>query len=111
MRRIEITQAQFEASTIHSQLVYYKNNRTEWPCKKVVVIKEVCIDNERFDLIDLLHQKSYWVVCIDGGMDGALLKSDTYRQNQYSIIGFSTGKGFYGQYNPTILQEILLFVK
>ena len=102
MRRIEITQAQFEASTIHSQLVYYKTIELEWPCKKVVVIKEVCIDNERFDLIDLLHQKSYWVVCIDGGMDGALLKSDTYRQNQYSIIGFSTGKGFYGQYNLTI---------
>ena len=101
-RRIELTQSQFEASTVHSQVVYYNNHLSEQPRKKVVVVKEVCIDGERRDLIDLLHQKAYWVICIDGGMDGALLKNDAQRQNIYSIIGFSTGKGHHGQYNLTI---------
>lgn len=101
-RRIELTQSQFEASTVHSQIVHYNNHLNEQPHKKVVVIKEVCIDAERRELIDLLHQKAYWVICIDGGMDGALLKNDAQRENIYSIIGFSTGKGHHGQYNLTI---------
>lgn len=101
-RRIELTQSQFEASTIHSQVVYYNNHLSEQPRKKAIVVKEVCIDGERRELIDLLHQKAFWVICIDGGMDGALLKNDAQRQNLYSIIGFSTGKGHHGQYNLTI---------
>ena len=49
----------------------------------------------------MLHEKAYWVVCIDRVMDGALLRSESGDDN-YSIIGFSTGKGMYGQYNLTI---------
>ena len=101
-RRIELTQPQFEAATIHSQVVYYSNHLNEHPSKKVVVTKEVCIDAERRELIDTLHQKSYWVVCIDGGMDGAFLNKNAYGKNTYPIIGFSTGKGHHGQYNLTI---------
>lgn len=47
-------------------------------------------------------KKAYWVVCVDSGMDGALLRSDDVHQQDYNIIGFSTGKGAYGQYNLTI---------
>ena len=35
-------------------------------------------------------------------MDGALLRNDDNHSNDYSIIGFSTGKGAYGQYNLTV---------
>ena len=49
----------------------------------------------------MLHTKAYWVVCIDKVMDGALLRMDK-SDSAYSIIGFSTGKGTYGQYNLTI---------
>jgi len=102
-RRIELTQSQFEAATVHSQVVYYNNHLHERIKKAFVVVKEVCIDKERRDLINLLHQKAYWVICIDGGMDGALLKNDVgERKGLYSIIGFSTGKGHHGQYNLTI---------
>jgi DNA phosphorothioation-dependent restriction protein DptH len=101
-RRIELTQSQFECATIHSQVVHYNNHLNEQPSKKVVVVKEVCIDRDRHELIDLLHKKAYWVICIDGGMDGALLKNDTVHRGIYSIIGFSTGKGHHGQYNLTV---------
>ncbi len=101
-RRIELTQPQFEAATIHSQVVYYNNHLNEQESKEVVVVKEVCIDKDRHDLIDLLHEKGYWVICIDGGMDGALLKNNSISKEIYSIIGFSTGKGHHGQYNLTI---------
>lgn len=101
-RRIELTQTQFDAATTHSQVVYYHNNIEQDHTKKVIVAREVCIDKERQDLIYMLHQKAYWVVCIDGGMDGALLRNDVERKNEYAIIGFGTGKGPHGQYNLTI---------
>ncbi|WMJ22916.1 DUF87 domain-containing protein [Paludicola sp. MB14-C6] len=100
-RKIELTQTQFEASTVHSRVVYYNNNLNQINYNNVVVVKEVCIDGDRHQLINLLHEKAYWVVCIDGGMDGALLKNNT-QKNDYSIIGFTTGKGHHGQYNLTI---------
>jgi hypothetical protein len=101
-RRIELTQTQFRASTVHSQAVYYHNNSVFEHDKEWMVVREVCIDKARQDLIYLLHQKAFWVVCIDGGMDGALLKNDADRQGDYKVIGFSTGKGPHGQYNLTI---------
>lgn len=101
-RRIELTQKQFDAATTHSQVVYYRNNIEQDHTKKVIVAREVSIDKERQDLIYMLHQKAYWVVCIDGGMDGALLRNDAERKDEYAIIGFGTGKGPNGQYNLTI---------
>ncbi|MBC2726973.1 type IV secretion system DNA-binding domain-containing protein [Desulfosporosinus sp.] len=110
-RRIELTQKQFDAATTHSQVVYYRNNIEQDHTKKVIVAREVSIDKERQDLIYMLHQKAYWVVCIDGGMDGALLRNDAERKDEYAIIGFGTGKGPHGQYNLTITARNSIIAK
>lgn len=100
-RLVELTQKQFSASTIHSQVVSYANDYDTYGYRKSAVSKQLSIDKERRELILNLHEYSNWVVCVDSGMDGALLRDDVSR-GSYSIIGFSTGKGRQGQYNLTI---------
>lgn len=101
-RRIELSQPQFSSSYAHTQVVRYRNNSETIPDGNFIAVREVCINNEAQDIVYSLHEKAYWVVCVDSGMDGALLRSDDQHGNDYSIIGFSTGKGAYGQYNLTI---------
>lgn len=100
-RRIELTQKQFTASTIHSQVVAFSKDYDTYGYQKSSVTKVLSIDRDRRNLILRLHEYSNWVVCVDGGMDGALLRDDATIGN-YAIIGFSTGKGRQGQYNLTI---------
>lgn len=101
-RRIELSQPQFGCSYAHTQVVRYRNNSETKPDGKFIAVREVCINQEAQDIVYSLHEKAYWVVCVDSGMDGALLRTDEQHKNDYSIIGFSTGKGTYGQYNLTI---------
>ena len=101
-RRIELSQPQFSAAYAHTQVVRFRNNMETLPEGKYIAVKEVCIDPTIHEMIYALHSKAYWVVCVDSGMDGALLRNDTAHKDEYSIIGFSTGKGAYGQYNMTI---------
>lgn len=101
-RRIELTQPQFEAEVVHTQVVKHIGEPSEPLDKTYMAIKEIKIDNDALDIIYSLHMKAFWVVCIDSGMDGALLRSDSKHKDAYSIIGFSTGKGACGQYNLTI---------
>lgn len=101
-RRIELSQPQFRTSYAHTQIVRYRNNFETIPDGKFIAVREVCIDSEAQSIVYSLHEKAYWVVCVDSGMDGALLRNDDEHKGEYSIIGFSTGKGAYGQYNLTI---------
>lgn len=101
-RRIELSQPQFGSAYAHTQVVRYRNNSETIPNGNYIAVKEVCIDNEAQGIVHALHEKAYWVVCVDSGMDGALLRNDEQHPNEYSIIGFSTGKGAYGQYNLTV---------
>ena len=100
-RKIEITQTQFSAAFKHTQVVRYKKNSEIIPQATYLAIRETTVEDETKAIIDMLHKKAYWVVCIDKVMDGALLRTDT-GNDTYAIIGFSTGKGMYGQYNLTI---------
>lgn len=100
-RRIELTQKQFSAATIHSQVVALAKDYDTYGYQKSAVTKVLSIDRDRRNLILRLHEYSNWVVCVDSGMDGALLRDDASMGN-YAIIGFSTGKGRQGQYNLTI---------
>lgn len=101
-RKIEISQPQFDVSYVHTQVVRYRNNLELLPENKYIVVKEVYIDKKEKDMLHSLHNKAYWVVCIDSGIDGAILRNNEIHKNEYSVIGFSTGKGEYGQYNLTI---------
>ena len=100
-RRIELTQKQFGASTIHSQVVSYAKDYDSYGYQPSTVTKVLSIDHDRRNLILRLHDYSNWVVCVDSGMDGALLR-DSAVSRSYAVIGFSTGKGRQGQYNLTI---------
>lgn len=101
-RKIELSQPQFGASYQHTQVVRFRNNMETVPDGKYIAVREVCIDKKVQEMVYALHSKAYWVVCVDSGMDGALLRNDENHKDEYSIIGFSTGKGAYGQYNLTI---------
>lgn len=101
-RTIELSQPQFKAAYEHTQIVRYRNNMEKIPDEMYIASKEVSIDSDGQAIVHFLHEKAYWVVCVDSGMDGALLRSDDVHQHDYNIIGFSTGKGAYGQYNLTI---------
>ena len=101
-RKIEITQTQFSASFKHTQVARYKKNPEIIPAGTFLAVRETSVEKETKQIIDMLHKKAYWVVCIDKVMDGALLRTDRNADNSYAIIGFSTGKGMYGQYNLTI---------
>lgn len=101
-RRIELSQPQFGSAYAHTQVVRYRNNSETLPSGNYIAVREVCIDKEAQTIVHSLHEKAYWVVCVDSGMDGALLRNDDNHSNDYSIIGFSTGKGAYGQYNLTV---------
>lgn len=101
-RKIELSQPQFGASYEHTQVVRFRNNMETVPDGKYIAVREVCIDQKVQEMVYTLHSKAYWVVCVDSGMDGALLRNDEDHKDEYSIIGFSTGKGAYGQYNLTI---------
>lgn len=101
-RRIELSQPQFGSAYAHTQVARYRNNSETIPDGNFIAVREVCIDTDAQIIVHSLHEKAYWVVCIDSGMDGALLRNDDQHPNEYSIIGFSTGKGAYGQYNLTI---------
>ncbi|MDD7473651.1 MAG: DUF87 domain-containing protein, partial [Pseudomonadota bacterium] len=101
-RRVELSQPQFSASYKHTQIVHYRNHTEDVPDKNYIAVREIDIDKNIQDIVYLLHSKAYWVVCIDSGMDGAVLKNDEEHKDEYSIIGFSTGKGVYGQYNLTV---------
>lgn len=109
-RKIELTQVQFTAATVHSQAVYYSYNPSSNRDKKWAAVRGVVINDSRNELISIAHEKSNWVVCVDGGMDGALLNNQHHPENEYNIIGFSTGKGPHGQYNLTITaKKIIIF--
>lgn len=101
-RTIELSQPQFKAAFEHTQIVRYRNNMEKIPDGAYIASKEVGIDADGLTIVHFLHEKAYWVVCVDSGMDGALLRSDDSHLQDYNIIGFSTGKGAYGQYNLTI---------
>ena len=95
-RKIELTQTQFSAAFKYSQVVRYKKNPEKAPKEEeYLAVRETSVDEKTKLIIDMLHTKAYWVVCIDKVMDGALLRGKE-GETSYNIIGFSTGKGMYG---------------
>lgn len=57
-------------------------------------------------VIDELHSKSEWVICIDPNMDERLLgNSSLSANNEREIIGFGSGVGTHGEDNYTISTE------
>ena len=99
-RSINISQNQFECEKIYNQLVVsLQNNNIKNDTYKI--IKKVKLDdNDKKKLLEL-HNVSNWVVILDENIDPDIIKSDTNK-----IIGFSTGKGNFGEINSTISTNI-----
>ena len=94
-RKSTISQTQFEASLYHSQMIQQLENPFT-PKDTYRVVKELELSNESEMLLNVIHEKANWVVCMDTGIDKNLIKLKNSR-----IISFSTGVGPFGELNVT----------
>jgi len=61
-------------------------------------------------LIDCLHDKAEWIICIDPNMDERLIRMPKLKKNkEREIIGFGSGVGSHGEDNYTISTEQFSF--
>lgn len=96
-RAISITQRQFDLSYAHTQLI----NMLENPNSKegnYKLIKNVSIDRNKREMIRNIHDNAKWVVCMDESIDKEILSDES----NGNIVGFTTGKGNYGELNVTV---------
>ncbi len=113
-RSVELSQPQFRAEHVHTQTVYYRKENLKVSSNEFIAAQEMKFDDDSYETVYQLHSKGNWIICIDSGLDGALLKNETGAHSKdYSIIGFSTGNGNYGKYNITITarKEILKIIE
>lgn len=111
-RAISITQSQFETEYSHTQLVNILSNPNTRE-GNFKVIKEVEINLNKKDIIRNIHNSAKWVVCMDESIDKEIITDE----NNGRIVGFTTGKGNYGELNVTVsarndvLEDIKLKLK
>ena len=106
-RSVDISQRQFITSNEHLQLThkYMRPNEIQSMYR---VVKKLQVVEKKRELVDYIHEKSNWVVCLDETIDKNLLNT-----NNSKIIGFSTGQGVFGELNTTVSArtDILLDVQ
>lgn len=93
-RRVSISQRQFQASFVYSQLTHWIEN----PDSKEGIYrveKDLFMSEQIKKVLDILHRKSRWVVTLDTALDKKFFEVD-------KVISFSTGEGPYGELNMTI---------
>ena len=95
-RGVDISQRQFTTSNEHLQLThkYMRPNEIESMYR---VVKKLQVVEKKREVVDYIHGKSNWVVCLDETIDKNLLNTDHSK-----IIGFSTGQGIFGELNTTV---------
>ena len=94
VRRISISQRQFQAAFMHSQLTQWIEN----PDNKEGIYrveKELYMSEKMKKVLELIHNKARWVVTLDAALDKKFFDSE-------KVISFSTGEGPYGELNMTI---------
>ncbi|HMN13423.1 MAG TPA: DUF87 domain-containing protein [Bellilinea sp.] len=57
------------------------------------------------DVVNEMHRRSQWVVCIDSYVDKRLLEERNAQENGRKIVGFAAGLGCYGELNMTVSTE------
>ena len=104
-REVEVSQLQFLVASAHTKLMYrYLNRNRKIEDIQPMVVRSVRMDKEKLELVESLHKKAGWVVCMDMGMDKKILYNydQTEKTLDYRMIGFSTGEGAFGEYNVTV---------
>lgn len=104
-REVEVSQLQFLVAGAHTKLMYrYLNRNRKIENVQPMVVRRVRMDKEKLELVESLHKKAGWVVCMDMGMDKKILYNYDQAEKplDYRMIGFSTGEGAFGEYNVTV---------
>ena len=96
---------QFTLGKLHTQVMHRLKNQGVQPGKEFVVLGLGDFAPWR-GVIDALHAKAEWVICIDPNMDERLIKIPAGGQaREREIIGFGSGVGSHGEANYTISTE------
>lgn len=95
-RKIDISQRQFNSANQHLQLTH-KYLRPNEVSSNYRAIKILQLNDRKKELINFIHEKSRWVICLDESIDKNLINEDNRK-----VIGFSTGKGIFGELNTTV---------
>ena len=100
-RQTLISNRQLRVQTRHSDMsarLRFNTSNTE----EYLIYGEVDYEPWK-DVIKLLHEKCFWLACIDPFIDKELLNSSNGENR--NIVGFTSGLGSYGELNLTISTE------
>lgn len=100
-----ISNRQFALGTLHAEVMHRLKNQGVQPGKEFVILGIGDFAPWR-GVVDALHAKAEWVICIDPSMDERLIKVPAGgRTREREIIGFGSGVGSHGEANYTISTE------
>jgi len=100
-----ISNRQFALGTLHAEVLHRLKNQGVQPGKEFVILGVGDFAPWR-GVVDALHAKAEWVICIDPSMDERLIKIPAGgRTREREIIGFGSGVGSHGEANYTISTE------
>ena len=99
-RKIEYSLKQFNCSYLHSLLVNCLHSDLVDNPQCQTLYKVLEMNESMANIIPKLHAHGNFVVCIDSKMDELFLKNS--ENDNFSIIGYMTGKGIQGNSNITI---------
>ncbi|MCC5851094.1 MAG: ATP-binding protein [Verrucomicrobia bacterium] len=102
-RKRIVSNRQFALSAYHSNLLH--NLQTGNRQTGTVVVGSGDFTHWK-NLIDRIHEKAEWIVCIDPNIDERLIKEPNQTNNRKrEIIGFGSGVGSHGEDNYTVSTE------
>ncbi len=100
-----ISNRQFALGTLHAEVMHRLKNQGVQPGKEFVILGVGDFAPWR-GVVDALHAKAEWVICVDPNMDERLIKIPAGgRTREREIIGFGSGVGSHGEANYTISTE------
>lgn len=100
-----LSNRQFRLTTCHAELMALMKSRVANPTSSHVVLGYGDYSPWQ-GVVDVLHRKAEWVVCIDPNVDERLIaEKGSNRQESREIIGFGSGVGSHGESNFTISTE------
>jgi DNA phosphorothioation-dependent restriction protein DptH len=102
-RKRILSNRQFSLATRHSKLLH--SIKTGVNQSGTLVVGSVNFA-PWLDVIDAIHSKSEWVICIDPSIDDNLIRyTKSGNENNREIIGFGSGVGNHGECNYTISSQ------
>lgn len=100
-----ISNRQFKLGTLHSGVMARLKHIADSKDAEYVVMGRGEF-SPWIRVVDELHRRSAWVVCVDPSVDEHLIaKEDVNGKRQREIIGFGSGVGAHGEYNYTVSTE------